>query len=91
MTELSSQYYDDRQRRKVGPPWLRARVVGPERTTLPDGEVGSLIHIDLANRSSCLAVQTADMAQRDGDAFYLLGREGDAEPRGCSLDAEFLT
>lgn len=90
MTELSSQYYDDVQRRKIGPPWLRARVVGPERTTLRNGEVGSLLHVDLANRSSCIAVQTADMARRDGDAFYLLGRETDAEPRGCSLDAEAL-
>jgi len=90
MTELTSQYYDDDRRRKNGPPWLRARVVGPERTTLPDGEVGSLIHIDLANRSSCIAVQTADMAYRDGNGFYLLGRESEAEPRGCSLDAEAL-
>jgi len=38
MTELSSQYYDRvpadavlAQRRKVAPPWLRARVVGPDR------------------------------------------------------------
>jgi|HubBroStandDraft_5_1064220.scaffolds.fasta_scaffold06957_6 hypothetical protein len=90
MTELSSQYYDDARRRKVGPPWLRSRIVGPERTTLPDGEVGSLIHVDLANRSSCIAVQTADMARRDGNGFYLLGREIDAEPRGCSLTAEAL-
>jgi hypothetical protein len=90
MTELTSQYYDDAQRRKVAPPWLRARVVGPERTTLPEGEIGSLLHVDLANRSSCIAVQTADMARPDGDAFYLLGRDADAEPRGCSLDAEFL-
>lgn len=90
MTELTSQYYDDAQRRKVGPPWMRARVVGPERSTLPDGMVGSLIHIDLANRSSCIAVQTADMARRDGDAFFLLGRDVDAEQRGCSLDAEVL-
>ncbi len=90
MTELSSQYYDDERRRKVGPPWMRARVVGPERRTLPDGEIGSLIHIDLANRSSCIAVQTADMAWRDGDGFHLLGRESDAELRGCSLGAEGL-
>ena len=90
MTELTSQYYDDRRRRKVGPPWLRARVVGPERTTLPSGDVGSLIHVDLANRSSCIAIQTADMARGDGDGLYLIGREGDAEPRGCSLDAEAL-
>lgn len=90
MTELTSQYYDDALRRKVGPPWLRARVVGPERTTLAEGDVGSLIHVDLANRSSCIAVQTADMARRVGAGFELLGRAADAEPRGCSLDAEIV-
>lgn len=88
MTELTSQYYDDAQRRKVGPPWLRARVVGPKRTTLPEGEIGSLVHVDLANRSSCIAIQTADMGRRIGSGFELLGRATDADPRGCSLTAE---
>ncbi len=33
MTELTSQYYDVNAttRAKSGPPWLRARVVGPDR------------------------------------------------------------
>ncbi len=97
MTELTSQYYDRlpdpgpvAQRRKVSPPWLRARVVGPDRRTLPDGEVGSLLHVDLANRSSCIAIQTEDLAVQHSDGFVLLGRATDAEPRGCSLDAEDL-
>jgi hypothetical protein len=90
MTELTSQYYDGTGRLKVGPPWMRSRVVGPDRTTVPDGEVGSLIHVDLANRSSCIAVQTADMGRRNADKFELLGRATDAEPRGCSLSAELL-
>ncbi len=91
MTELTSQYYDDAStRRKIGPPWLRARVVGPDRKTLPHGSAGALLHVDLANRSSCVAVQTEDLGvQRDG-GFVLLGRERDAAPRGCSLDAEQL-
>ena len=68
MTELSSQYYDRMpadavlaQRRKVAPPWLRARVVGPDRKTLANGEIGAILHVDLANRSSCIAIQTEDL------------------------------
>ena len=92
MTELTSQYYDVNAatRAKSGPPWLRARVVGPDRRTLPNGKTGSLLHVDLANRSSCIAVQTDDLGVREDDGFVLLGREREAEPRGCSLDAEEL-
>lgn len=91
MTELTSQYYDDTAtRRKVGPPWLRARVVGPDRTTLATGSIGALLHVDLANRSSCLAIQTEDLGIQYDDGFALLGRDQDAPPRGCSLDAEEL-
>ncbi len=91
MTELTSQYYDDAVTGdKVGPPWLRARVVGPDRRTVAPGEVGSLLHLDLANRSSCVALQTEDLAVRRDRGFVLLGRARDAEPRGCSLDAERL-
>ncbi len=90
MTELTSQYYDDATRQKIGPPWLRTRVVGPDRKTLPRGSIGALLHVDLANRASCVAVQTEDLGvQRDG-GFVLLGRDQDASRRGCSLDAEEL-
>ncbi len=97
MTELSSQYYDRvsagavlAQRRKIAPPWLRARVVGPDRKTMPFGEIGSILHVDLANRSSCIAIQTEDLGKQYGDGLVLIGREIDAEPRGCSLDSEDL-
>ncbi|HZT13088.1 MAG TPA: hypothetical protein VFA29_09800, partial [Candidatus Baltobacteraceae bacterium] len=62
MTELTSQYYDraggaaSGLRVKYPPPWMRARVVGVDGATLPAGIVGALAHIDLANRSSCIAV-----------------------------------
>ncbi|HEY2476675.1 MAG TPA: hypothetical protein VGI19_17980 [Candidatus Cybelea sp.] len=98
MTELTSQYYDAiprgeaiTERRKSSPPWLRARIVGADRTTLPEGEIGSLLHVDLANRSSCIAIQTEDLGVAYDDGFVLLGRSLDAEPRGCSLDAETLS
>jgi hypothetical protein len=97
MTELSSQYYDRMpagaaiaDRRKVAPPWLRARVVGPDRAPLPHGEIGSILHVDLANRSSCIAIQTEDMGVQYDDGLVLLGRAADSEPRGCSLDSEDL-
>jgi Acyl-protein synthetase, LuxE len=92
MTELTSQYYDTDpiSRTKAGPPWLRARVVGSDRKTLASGAVGSLLHVDLANRSSCIAVQTEDLGLRADAGFVLLGRDIEAEARGCSLDAEEL-
>ncbi|HEY1882145.1 MAG TPA: hypothetical protein VGG51_03770 [Candidatus Cybelea sp.] len=96
MTELTSQHYDAlarsdaATRRKSSPPWLRARVVGPDRRTLRKGEIGSLIHVDLANRASCIAIQTEDLGVAGDDGFTLLGRTLGAEPRGCSLDAEDL-
>jgi hypothetical protein len=54
------------------------------------------VHVDLANRASCIAVATEDLGVRFGDAsgngaaIVLIGRERGAELRGCSLDAERL-
>jgi hypothetical protein len=101
MTELTSQYYDDAfvradegdvtVRRKFGPPWLRTRVAGPDGRTLPSGTVGSLVHVDLANRASCIAVATEDLGvQFEDDGLLLIGREHGAALRGCSLDAETM-
>jgi hypothetical protein len=94
MTELTSQYYDDPRtapRVKHSAPWLRPRVVGPDGKTLPHGIVGALVHVDLANRSSCVAVQTEDLGVATPDGgIILIGREHGAELRGCSLDAEQL-
>jgi Acyl-protein synthetase, LuxE len=106
MTELTSQWYavlrgassdapltrlaqDDRGV-FCGPAWLRARAVAADGTTLADGIVGALCHVDLANRSSCVAVQTEDLGACFGREIVLLGRESGAELRGCSLDAETL-
>jgi hypothetical protein len=121
MTELSSQYYDDRLRRALGladaqaspdgghaaagsapsggngtetvfaePPWARVRVVDPRSgLEVPPGEVGALIHVDLANRGSAVAIQTSDLGRRLGPGrFTLRGREPGSEARGCSLAAD---
>jgi hypothetical protein len=89
MTELASQYYGSTV--KHAPAWLRPRVVGPNGATLPGGVVGALVHVDLANRSSCVAIQTEDLGVATGEGgIVLIGRERGAELRGCSLDAEQL-
>jgi hypothetical protein len=106
MTELTSQYYDVARphyageqmdvRFKRGPSWLRPRVVGPDGATLPHGVVGALVHVDLANRASCVAVATEDLGVTFADEYdsdrvlVLIGRERGASLRGCSLDAETL-
>ena len=96
MTELTSQYYDapacrdGSVRVKTGPPWLRTIVVDEEGREVAQGERGSLRHVDLANRSSVIAVSTEDRGYAVEDGFVLLGRSTLAPARGCSLDAEDL-
>ncbi len=96
MTELTSQYYDsiesrrDAERVKVSPPWLRWRIVDPRGRDVTAGAKGTLVHVDLANRSSAIAIATDDVAYQSGGGFVMCGRSSDAELRGCSLDAEEL-
>jgi hypothetical protein len=96
MTELSSQYYDSpasrwsAKRIKLPPPWLRPVVVDVAGEPLPDGIVGAIRHIDCANRSSAVAIQTEDLGVVTPEGLLLLGREEGAALRGCSLDAEDL-
>jgi hypothetical protein len=86
-----------RSSRKVGPPTLRFRILDPVTgEKIPragPGEApapGLLVHYDLANLNSALAIQTEDYghAVSDGDGFVLLGRAPGAVLRGCSLTAE---
>jgi hypothetical protein len=100
MTELSTQYYDAGLRCALGfehpargfavPSWARVRIVEPgEAREVPHGEVGAIVHYDLANRGSALAVQTSDLGAATGPhSFELRGREPGAEARGCSLAAD---
>ena len=102
MTELSTQYYDGRLRHALGmeqadpargfivPPWARVRIVEPtDGRDVREGEEGAIVHYDLANRGSAIALQTSDLGARVGPhAFELRGREPGAEARGCSLAAD---
>ena len=82
----------DRERGVIfhGPSWVRVLAIDPEtQLPVPPGEAGLLRVIDLANRGSCIAVQTEDLAIIRGDSsFELLGRAPSAPPKGCSLTAE---
>ncbi len=97
MCELGSQFYEASLRtgmasdRKLVPPWVRTRVLDP--ATLSDvapGEPGVLVHYDLANTGSVLAVMTSDLGVSDDGGFRVLGRLHGAEARGCSLAADAL-
>lgn len=91
MTELCSQYYGAGEGSMRAPPWLRSYAVDENGMKLPPGVAGALVHVDLANRSSCVAIQTEDLgAVFEDGGLVLLGRDERAELRGCSLDAELL-
>ena len=92
MTELSSQFYTrglDQPHR--GSPWVRGLVIDPSTgDEVAEGATGVLHIYDLANVDSCCAIQTRDLAIRQGDGFVLLGRDPSALPRGCSRAADDL-
>lgn len=100
MTELSSQLYSLRstptqdaaaaaKRRLVPPPWCQVRAVNPQTLdVLPDGEIGLLRFVDLANLDSVVAVQTSDLGIIHPDGVELIGRSPESTPRGCSLAIE---
>lgn len=99
MAELGSQFYDDNflahhegRTRRAGkqiPSWVRTRVLHPETLKeQPDGELGLLVHYDLANVDIPFAIQTEDIGARRGDRLHLERRLLGAEARGCSLPFE---
>jgi len=97
MCELGSQFYEASLRTgvasdvKVVPRWVRTRAIDP--ATLEDvapGEVGVLVHYDLANTGSVLAVMTSDLGSVVDGGLRVLGRLRGAEARGCSLAADAL-
>jgi len=99
MAEMGSQFYDDnlaatiegrpRLPGKRIPPWVRTRVLDPETLKeVPDGTRGILVHYDLANLDTPLAIQTEDLGTRRGNRIMIAGRLPAAEARGCSLAFE---
>jgi len=92
MTELSSQFYTHGlELPHSGAPWTRALVIDPATgQEVKDGETGILYIYDLANVDSCSAIQTRDLAVRDRQDFFLIGRDPTDLPRGCSRTADEL-
>ncbi|MFI5266342.1 MAG: zinc-binding dehydrogenase [Chloroflexota bacterium] len=101
MTEHGTQFLDTRLRDHVAgiqsprhksiPPWARTLVVDPETLReAPRGERGLLLHFDLINRNSVLAVLSEDVGYAVEDGFEVLGRAQGAEARGCSIALDEL-
>jgi hypothetical protein len=97
MTELGSQFYDSvlgepaAPRRKVAPPWTRVRILDPiGGGEVAPGERGRIAVLDLANTGSVCALETADLGRATADGFEVVGRDPDAEERGCSIGADAL-
>lgn len=94
MTELSTQFYDERPGSNIKdvPPWARVLVMDPATGTEARPGLPGLIRVfDLANLWSSLCVQTEDLGiARDDGRFEIVGRLPGAEVRGCSLNAESL-
>ncbi|HET6568560.1 MAG TPA: hypothetical protein VFG50_11400, partial [Rhodothermales bacterium] len=87
MCELLSQCYARGGGTYLPPPWLRFRVVDPERPEreMPEGEPGMLQIFDMANLYSVSAIRTEDLAVRRGEGFEVLGRLSGADLRGCNF------
>jgi hypothetical protein len=87
MCELLSQAYTRGGEVFYFPPWVRAVVVDPENPVkeLPEGLIGALAVLDLANLYSVSPVLTQDRAACIGSGFQILGRLSHAELRGCNF------
>ena len=97
MCELGSQFYEDslclgsNSTVKKVPPWVRTRAVALDSMLdVEAGELGVLVHYDLANTGSVLAVQTSDLGRLVEGGFEVSGRLEGAEARGCSIAADLL-
>ena len=93
MSELSTQFYDWGNEScpsvKTGPHWIRSRVIDPlTRRDVPRGEVGVLVHCDLAHFNIVSTILTEDSGTEVEDGFVLLGRAEGAEAKGCSMAVE---
>lgn len=96
MTELSTQFYDCGNEIcpsvKTGPHWIKSKVVDPlTKREVKSGDVGLLVHCDLAHFNIVSTILTEDMGVERDSGFILLGRAVGENAKGCSLAAdEFL-
>jgi phenylacetate-coenzyme A ligase PaaK-like adenylate-forming protein len=88
MTELLSQAYSKGHGIFRAPPWMRICIRDRRDpfARLPDGAVGGVNIIDLANIHSCAFIETEDLGKRYPDgSFEILGRFAQSDLRGCNL------
>jgi phenylacetate-coenzyme A ligase PaaK-like adenylate-forming protein len=88
MTELLSEAYAKEEGRFRTPPWMKVliRDTNDPFSLIPDGKMGGINVIDLANFNSCsfLALQDLGKINNDG-TFEVLGRFDFSDLRGCNL------
>ncbi|MDR2423349.1 MAG: acyltransferase [Prevotellaceae bacterium] len=88
MTELLSQAYSYGNGRFRCPPWMKILIRDPKNPlkNVPDGVVGGINIIDLANIYSCSFIETRDLGIMHSDSsFEIVGRFDESEIRGCNL------
>ncbi|MFK6999971.1 LuxE/PaaK family acyltransferase [Flavobacterium oreochromis] len=88
MTELLSQAYSLGNGIFECPAWMKIMIRDSEDalTLLPDGKVGGVNIIDLANINSCSFIATQDLGKIiDHNSFEILGRFDNSDIRGCNL------
>nr|MDQ3072072.1 acyl transferase [Bacteroidota bacterium] len=88
MTELLSQAYSKDGKRFYSPPWMKIliREANDPFSFLPEGRIGGINIIDLANIYSCAFIATQDLGKAHPDgSFEVLGRFDNADIRGCNL------
>ncbi len=91
MTELLSQAYSAGEGVFKSPPWMKIviRDVNDPLSILPEGKIGGINIIDLANIYSCSFIATQDLGKSTSDgAFEILGRFDNSDVRGCNLMVE---
>ncbi|MFK7049913.1 acyl transferase [Flavobacterium columnare] len=88
MTELLSQAYSLGNGIFECPAWMKIIIRDSEDalTLLPEGKVGGVNIIDLANVNSCSFIATQDLGKIiDNNSFEILGRFDNSDIRGCNL------
>lgn len=88
MTELLSQGYSQSENVFKSVPWMKITIrdLNDPFSTLPNGKIGAINIIDLANWYSCPFIETKDIGiVLDDGCFQVLGRVDNADVRGCNL------
>lgn len=87
MTELLSQAYSKGHGYFACPPWMKvvARDINDPFDQVPNGKVGAINVIDLANVHSCSFIETEDLGTINSNGFEILGRMDNSDARGCNL------